>query len=91
MTQFIAQYFNILSVGRGNIFDHLSRKKLIIKCFKNIRCSPYILVLKFGLNLIITAVAEFCVMYKIKKQNFQSCFGCSHFPFLQCIIIIIVF
>ena len=67
MTQFMAQYFNILSVGIGSIFDHLSR--VIINCFKNIRYNPYILIFKFGLNLIITAVAEFCVMYKIRKQT----------------------
>ena len=85
--QFMAQYFNILSVGRGGIFDHLSRIKVIIKCFKNIRYNPYILVLKFGLNLIITAVAEFCVTYKIRKQTKQNCFWMFTLPFLQCIIV----
>ena len=69
MTQFMGQYFNILVLDVEAIFDHLSRKQVIIKCFKNIRCNPYILVSKFEFNLVITAVAEFCVIYKIRKQT----------------------
>ena len=86
MTQFIVQYFNILRVERGSIFDHSSRKKVIIKCFKNIRCNPYILVLKFGFNLIITAVAELCHVQD-KETDLTKSFMDVH-TFLFCSVLL---
>ena len=59
--QFMAQYFNILSVGCGIKFLTIkAEKEGDYKVLQNIKCNPYILVLKFGFNLIITALAEFC-------------------------------